>query len=1279
MLAIVFSSVLTPVLRGVAAETQDGDSVYLSVGEMVWYGGISTTGTGRMSVGGEVAYCSDPINDTPKAGYYTREALEPREADGGSYPVESVERALFYGYGGPGFDREFWLGCIGGTDGEGRHFEEGRDWDGSSITSDELYAYTHVLLAERMSHSATDALLYTTTDFKEWFFWNILGRTYGGNTRNPNAVGPQIESLSVPQGFVAYQLDTGNNSKWVEGKRSQIIVTFEYNPYVKVTFTKVSSNATLSSGNAEYAYAGATYDIFEADGGTKVTTITTDGQGRATYSLKPNRDYYAVETKAPLGFVKSEDRVAFSTGTTSRTVTLSDAPGTLELTVMKTDSASGGAAQAGTSLAGAEYKVVDANGTAHLGTTDENGHVAFGSLPLGRVTVTETRAPEGYRLDPTVHEFEASSADLPATGIIRLSPEGAFAEDVVAFDLDLVKYKDTGVEGSGLQDPAAGVQFQIVSNTTGDVVAILTTDEKGYATTEGGWYGRGQRPEEACGALPFDARGYTVREVSSTTPAGYLPAPDWTVTPEQMVSGTTLHYIVDNDFVGTRIQVVKTDATTGQEVPLAGFTFQLLDAKKNLVSQDVWYPNHEIMSEFTTDESGRVTFPGELKPGTYYIRETAAAAPYLVSEEEVSFTIENSPELAPVSVVTFANVQATGSATITKRCSTGAQEESGSVCETGCGGMLEGAGFDVVAIEDVVSPDGSVQAVAGEVMGHVTTGASGTATIEGLPLGTGTATYAFVETAPDPGHAVDATPHEFTLSYADDRTPVVNASVEATNEPTVVTLDKRVLGTDEPLAGAAFALWRETDDSDAEKTLVTTNEDGKITLRHLMPGTYHLAEVEAPAGYLVCEDALTFTVSEDGLVEGEARRSLTMEDDFTKVTLSKRDITNEEELPGARLTLLDESGAVVEQWVSDDEPHLIEGLPTGVYTLVEEMTPHTYDEATAVEFVVEATGEVQSVVMYDRPIEVSGGVDKRQEIASPTHPDTEADAPISEGGTNRAEASVSEDGSYDYSVDARSTSSTWVDEFTVTDDLSAARSGLAELTGIVTPVAGQDFDGLLNVWYQTDLTRADHVDESGVNATLSDGHENPWLSSEETAEALGNDGRALSYEGWRLWAANVSATEATELSVSDLGLAEDEKVVALRLEYGRVEAGFTTRSDGWDRDDLKDPHDDVADVAAAHAGDELADGTCRSPLIVRMRVTDAYQEGTELDNQARVDLFRNGGGTEKLEDHDEDRVTQTPVSVIAPIPKTGDALLPTTGIAACGIVAVLLSMRRGRR
>lgn len=1235
-----------------AAETQDGDSVYLTVGDVIWYGGNDAMGTARMSVNGEVAYCSDPANGTPKAGYYTREPVQTHAHGTSQWPVSAVEKVLFYGYGGPGFDKDLWRAGIGGTDAYGRSFQPGVNWDGSEITDDQFYVYTHILLSDRVTCNSGDALIGTTEEFRAWFCWNMLGYTYGkdGSLENPASVGAQINNLSVPSGFEAFQLDTGYNSMWQEGGRSQTIVTFEYNPFVAVRFDKVSADATFTSGNEEYAYAGATYDIYEADGDRKVTTVTTDEGGHASCQLKPNTRYYAVEVAAPQGFVLGTGRVEFSTGTDASTVSLADTPGTLRLSVQKKDAATGGKPQVGATLEGAEYKVVDANGKAHLGTTDESGLVTFDGLPFGAVSVTETKAPEGYRLDATKHEYYVSSAGMPASGVIEYVPTDDFAENVVAFDLDLVKYRDTGSEESGLQDPAEGVEFQIISGTTGEAVGSIVTDENGYATTEGGWFGSGERPEGVSGALPYDRGGYVIREVASTTPEGCSPAPDWHVTSDQMVDGVTLHYIVDNDLVSTRIQVVKVDAATGQAVPLAGFTFQLLDEDGNALPQDVWYPNHEQLTEFTTDESGCVTFPGELAPGTYRIREVAAAAPYLTAGEDLVLTIEDTPELAPITVVSFFDDQATGSASIVKRCSTGSVESDSGTHDEGCAQTLAGAEFDVVATHDVVSPDGSVLAVDGEVVSHVVTGEDGTATAEGLPLGTGTATYAFVETKPAAGHALDETPHEFTLSYVDDRTPVVTASAEAVNEPTTVTLDKTILGTDAALPGATFALWREG--SEDERVVLTTDETGTLTFRHLGAGTYHVAEMSAPDGYLVDGTTHTFTVDEAGLIEGSSHLELSVEDDFTRTLLSKRDITTEEEIPGAHLSVLDAEGNVVEQWVSGEEPHLIEALPVGVYTLVEELTPRTYDEAAAVEFTVSPTGEVQSVVMYDEPITVTGEVDKRQEVADPT------------GGT------------YDYSVDFRSTSSTWVDEFTVTDELTAATDGLAELTGITTPVGGEDYDGLLNVWYRTDLTPADHVDGSGANATLSDGHDNPWLLSEENAGQLGDDGRALSYEGWRLWAQDLSATEARELSVADLDLAEGEKVVAIRLEYGRVEAGFTTRTDDWDRTGLKDVHDNVDDVATTHEGDQLDEGVDRAPLIVHMRLTDAYRGDAVLANQARVDLYRNGGG-EGLEDHDSDRVVQTPGG--GTLAKTGEAAAPIAGVASLGVASVLISLRRRRR
>ena len=132
-------------------------------------------------------------------------------------------------------------------------------------------------------------------------------------------------------------------------------------------------------------------------------------------------------------------------------------------------------------------------------------------------------------------------------------------------------------------------------------------------------------------------------------------------------------------------------------------------------------------------------------------------------------------------------------------------------------------------------------------------------------------------------------------------------------------------------------------------------------------------------------------------------------------------------------------------------------------------------------------------------------------------------------------------------------------------------------------------------------------------------------------------------------------TEATELAVADLGLEEGEHVTAIRFEYGRVEQGFTTRDGGWDREGIKDVHDDIASAedTAAENGSHTDDsgtgtGTAYAPAIVRMKATDGYTAGTSLDNYARVDLTRNGGG-DGLEDHDEDQVTQTAKAVTAPL------------------------------
>ena len=1209
---------------------------------------------------------------------------------------------------------------------------------------------------------------------------------------------------------------------------------------VDVTFSKCSADAKVTAGNSEYAYAGAEYDIYRASDDAKVAHITTDSDGKASYKLDAKLTYYAVETKAPAGFKLDAERHYFSTDSWDSSETLSDDPGTVRLTISKKDSATLGEAQAGATLEGAEYRVTSLStpGWETTVTTNAKGQALATFVPFGKIQVVETKAPTGYKLDTEAKTYEVkpeTSTDVD----VELEPEDDFAEDVVAFDLEVAKTKggeDWWEAGEGQATPAAGVQFQVISNTTGQVVGTLTTNASGFASTKDAstvnagatsddatydatkpWFGAGRRTAGIDGAIPYDEAGYTVHEVESTVPDGYDHVDDWQVTADQMANGSTKQYSVIDKTLNTHLQVVKTDAETGGTVALSGFTFSIYDSFGNKVTMTDWYPNKKVLDEFTTDESGMVTLPERLASGKYTIKEVAASSPYLLSDEEVAFEVSGDyAKVTPDTIAKVSDSQAKGKATITKTCS-----EDGSA--------LEGAEYDVVAQADVTSPDGTVRATKGQVVDHVTTGADGRATTKELYLGSGSATYAFVETKSPEGHVLDATPVEFTLTYKDQATELVTAEVAQADAPTELDVDKTVLGTDEKLGGAEFAVWAVDDqvgagggssmavraegaksvtakaecswsrvnvsvpdgysvslagedgasydvagegadvkagtyevavakdgaavevdevtfaaqagkayevkvtesifgtkatatetgdvyadvelsyDADedvwaatgldagtydvkvdgkaagsvevttkrcayasveggelsvqpillkggAEPTTVTTDDEGHAEARHLAKGSYRMRETKAPEGFVESGETYAFTVDERGMTEGVAAYTQKVADDYTKVRLSKRDVTDEAEVEGAKLTVRDSEGNVVESWVSTKEDHVINALAPGDYTLTEEMTPHSYDKANTVEFTVEKTGEVQSVVMYDEPIEVSGDVDKRQEIAEPTHEYTKADG----DGQNKAQVTVSEDGSYDYSVDFRSTSSTWVDEFTVEDDIAAATDGTATLESVTTPQAWQDYDGKVNVWYKTNETPADYVDPSGANATTSDGHENPWLTDESTADALGDDSRAIDYTGWRLWVADASATESTELKVSDLGLADGEVVVAVRFEYGRVESGFTTREGGWDRDDLKDAHDDVDDVDATassngtYGGEGGATGTL-APAVFHMQVTDDYREGTTLDNFARVDLYRNGGDTAdggKLEDHDTDKVTQTPTEQLPEIGTT---------------------------
>lgn len=130
-------------------------------------------------------------------------------------------------------------------------------------------------------------------------------------------------------------------------------------------------------------------------------------------------------------------------------------------------------------------------------------------------------------------------------------------------------------------------------------------------------------------------------------------------------------------------------------------------------------------------------------------------------------------------------------------------------------------------------------------------------------------------------------------------------------------------------------------------------------MERLPAGKYTLTEVTAPDGYAIAE-RVEFEVLPTGEVQ-----TFEMFDDTIKVKISKVDITTNEELPGAELVIKDKDGTEIDRWISTNEPHYVEKMPAGDYTLTEITAPSGYKVAESIDFTVLPTGEMQTVVMKD--------------------------------------------------------------------------------------------------------------------------------------------------------------------------------------------------------------------------------------------------------------------------------------------------------------------------
>lgn len=419
------------------------------------------------------------------------------------------------------------------------------------------------------------------------------------------------------------------------------------------------------------------------------------------------------------------------------------------------------------------------------------------------------------------------------------------------------------------------------------------------------------------------------------------------------------------------ITVKKVDAQSGSYTPqgdasLAGAVYGLY-AEKDIIHPDghtgVLYKAGTLIAQETFGAEDHITFSG-LYPGSYAVKELTAPKGYRKDETSypVTLTYDASEAAVVKRSVTVKETVIKQAFQILKISSTGNEETeqlvSGAQFTVKLLSEVKKAGWDAAAVYDVLTTD------------H-----NGYAKSKELPYGV----YQVRETKVPAGLNPVS---DFTVTISQDsREPQGWIVLNDVPEQSYVRLVKKdaVTGTVVQMAGTEFKIRDVLTGKYVTQKVggqridtFVTGEDGTVTTPLMLPaGDYEAVEIKAPKGYVCNPSPVAFSVGrpairrtdQDADPENIPLIEVVIEDQPITVTVTKKDITGEEEVPGAQLEILDASGEVIDEWQSQQEPHVIYGIPAGSYILREVCAPSGYVIASDVPFQVSETGEVQTVEM----------------------------------------------------------------------------------------------------------------------------------------------------------------------------------------------------------------------------------------------------------------------------------------------------------------------------
>ena len=647
--------------------------------------------------------------------------------------------------------------------------------------------------------------------------------------------------------------------------------------------------------------------------------------------------------------------------------------------VVKVDSESGNVIP----YEGAGFEIYDSNGqkismtfsyptptTIDVFYTNSEGYLITPEvLPYGEYSLVEVQAPVGYVLDSTPVPFTVSADNAEeenALTVIKVHKENTAQKGRISVQKTGDIFKTVAMASSAYTDEngemtvnpttytpvfasgnLSGAVFQVIASedivtldgtiraNAGDVVAEITTDENGYAESDLLYLGN-----------------YEIKEVSA--PFGYVQNTEsqfveLTYAGQEIAVLDTVNTSFVNDYQDVEIslsKVMENDELFGiyGKDCYTSVSFGLFAAEDITAADGTVIPADGLISEVSLDENMTAVIAEKIPFGKYYVQEIATDEHYVLNGEKYLVNFEymgQDIQNVDIDCGQFVNLLKRGRIEGHK---TDDKSEP-----------LENAVFGLFTADCVkFSRDTAIMTAVSDE--------NGCFEFTDVPFG-----KYIVREIESPREYI-LSDKEYTVSISDDGEVI---EITAENKPVTVEISKRDVYGNE-LVGAEMVL----ENADGETVDKWTSDGTNHIVSKLGAGEYVLKEIAAPDGYVIATD-IKFSVDIYGNVTVENVDStavsdngyplIVMVDDTTKVRISKQDVTTGEELPGATLQIIDENGNVVEEWVSTNEPHMIEGklIAGKEYTLKEIIAPEGYEITNEIKFTVNADGTVTEVVMYD--------------------------------------------------------------------------------------------------------------------------------------------------------------------------------------------------------------------------------------------------------------------------------------------------------------------------